>query len=57
MPYITYTAQGKPNRWSHVPELLLGYGTGLIAACCFVFLQRINRCIPDPSWAYYLLLQ
>lgn len=48
MPSITYTAQGKPNRWSHVPELLLGYGTGLIACMLLRFFAEDKSLHPGP---------
>jgi|GEM_PF-2704841 len=48
MSTVAYTAQYKPNRWSHVPDMLFGYGTGLIICMLIRFFVEDKSLNPAP---------
>lgn len=56
MPPITYTAQYKPNRWSHVPEMLLGYATGFVICMLIRFFEGDKLPNPAPFLGILLII-
>lgn len=56
MPPITYTARYKPNRWSHVPEMLLGYATGFVICMLIRFFEGDKLPNPAPFLGILLII-